>query len=116
MDLWAAALILYTLFTGQVLYHRPEPNDTCYDFYIRIRGMFPPLTIAMMTFLQQLAQLAVQHNRALNAQHAILAQQAIHNAIPPSAMELLEQMLRELPMGRISLAQVIASEFVQDGP
>jgi serine/threonine protein kinase len=116
MDLWAAALILYTLFTGQLLYHRPEPNDTFYDFYIRIRGMFPPLTIAMMTFPQQFAQLAVQNNIALNAQNAIPAQQAIHNAIPPFAMELLDQMLRELPMGRLSLAQVIASAFVQDGP
>jgi serine/threonine protein kinase len=116
MDLWAAALILYTLFTGQLLYRRPALDHILYVFNIRIRGLFPPLTNPMVTFLQQLAQLAIQHNRALNAQHAILAQQAIHNAIPPSAMELLDQMLRELPMGRLSLAQVIASEFVQDGP
>jgi serine/threonine protein kinase len=116
MDLWAAALILYTLFTGRLLYRRPVPNDIFYMFYIRFRGLFPPLTNPMVTFLQQLAQLAVQHNLALNAQHAILARQPVHGAIPPSAMELLDQILRELPMGRVSLAQVLTSEFVQGGP
>jgi serine/threonine protein kinase len=116
MDLWAAALILYTLFTGRLLYRRPALNDISYRFYIRIRGLFPPLTDPIVTFLQQLAQFAVHGNRALNVQLEINARQPLHDAIPPSAMELLDQMLRELPMGRLTLAQVIASEFVQDGP
>lgn len=118
-DLWAAAIILYSLLTGKfTLYNQPLASDWVYGFYLLKRGLFPPPSATERAVAWQRVLAGANRNERAYVvrRDTVQGLETLHNNIPPSAMSLLSQLLETSPWRRISLAQAIASSFVQDGP
>jgi serine/threonine protein kinase len=114
-DLWAAAIVLYSVSTNYVtLYSVPLTSNVHYLFYVELRGLFPPLSQGAQNFLVQLAQGAAQHAGLHQVQLNLLQRQPRHDAIPQPTMALLEMMLVPNITQRASLGQVI-TQFAQFG-
>ena len=112
MDLYAAGLILYFLTTRIQLYQRPLPHvDPSYHHFIHLQGLWNrnEQTIDNLAQVGTMAQ-ATQNETVLNR---LLGLSMLHMNIHPQVMHLLMNMLHENPALRLTLAQVMESNYVK---
>lgn len=107
-DLWAAAVILYSLLTGYPLYRVPHPSDILFRYYILAGGLKPGLNEDAVEVMEDAfggGNEAEQDN--------LLARAMANLAVPPDALEVLTNLLHLSPAARWSLMQTIESPWVQ---
>jgi hypothetical protein len=112
MDLYAAGLILYFLTTRVQLYQKPLPHvDPSYHHFIHLQGLWNrnEQTIDNLAQVVTMAQ-ATQNETVLNR---LLGLSMVHMNIHPQVMHLLMNMLHENPALRLTLAQVMESDYVE---
>jgi serine/threonine protein kinase len=109
-DLWSAAVLLYNLLTGQVLYEAPHYTNISFRYFVLAGGLSSrpinerTVEILMDTFGTE----AGQRDR----QHKLLSQAMAHIDLSPEAIELLEKLLDVDPSARWNLAQAMESAYV----
>lgn len=107
-DLWSAAVTLYSLLTGQVLYRMPHPTDIAFRYFILARGLKPGFTEQLVEVLESAFQPGNNHDH----ENLMLVSMA-NLKIPPDALELLLNLLALKPESRWTLADAASSPWVQ---
>ena len=109
-DLWAAAVILYALLTGHLLYRVPHPTDILFKYYILAGGLRPGLNEAMVEILEEtfLPREDVDQDKDNLMMHAMA-----NLSITPEARELLINLLKLNREERWTLIQAVESPWVQ---
>ena len=107
-DLWSAAVTLYSLLTGQVLYRMPHPTDIAFRYFILAEGLRPGLNEQLVEILESAFQPGNTHD------HETLIRVAMANLrISPDALELLLKLLVLNPASRWTLMDAASSAWVQ---
>lgn len=109
-DLWAAAVTLYMLLTGHLLYRVPDPTDILFRYYILAGGLKPGLNEYMVEILEEtfLPQTEADRDRDNLMTHAMA-----NLSISPDARELLINLLKMGAWERWTLIQAVESPWVQ---
>ena len=120
-DLWSVMVILYNLLTCQVLYELPHPVDLSFRFFLLARGLSSTphnertAEILMDSFRPQGHNNNVQEQQRQFRLTSNLMERALaHLALGEEAMELLEYAFQLNPADRLTLAQIIESDFMAD--
>ena len=103
-DLWSAAVILFNLLTGEILYEMPHFNNLNFKYFILARG------ISSETLNEQLMDIIM--DLPDNEQMALCRVAQIVMALSPNCLSLLDGMLRVAPRERWTLEKV--QDFVQN--
>jgi serine/threonine protein kinase len=107
-DLWGAAVILYSLLTGYVLYYYPHPTDILFRYYILAGGLRPGLNEEMVEILE-----AAFQPESNGDQENLMTRAMANLSIPPDALELLINLLSFNPASRWTLMQTVESAWIQ---
>lgn len=110
VDLWSAAVTLYLLLTGRVLYRLPHPSDILFRFYILAGGLQPGLNEQMVEIMD-----AAFHGQNLQDQENLIQIAIANSNIPFGALEVLTHLLTFNPANRWNLRDTIESAWVQSG-
>lgn len=109
-DLWAAAVILYALLTGHLLYRVPDPTDILFRYYILAGGLKPGLNEAMVEILEETF---LPSEEADQDKDNLMTHALANLNISPEARELLINLLKLRAWERWSLIQAVESPWVQ---
>lgn len=113
MDLWAAGIILYNILTSQRLYMLPHTLlDINYAFFIGAQGLWNPLNEQARARLLNIGEAAQVDDEQSLVLQGIIDRTTAHAQMSRDAIELLENLLREHPAQRFTLAEAMESEFV----
>ena len=107
-DLWGAAVTLYSLLTGHILYRLPHPSDLLFRYYILAGGLRPGLNEEMVEILETAFQ--PENN---DDQENLMTHAMANLNIPPDALEVLINLLSFNPASRWTLMQTAESAWVR---
>lgn len=114
MDLWAAGIMFYNLLTNQILYKTPHPIDLYYRFFVREQFLSSqPLNQRANAMIQEIGYVAQFDGGYRRVLQDIINCTTAHTNMSREAIELLENLLREHPAERYTLAEAIESAYVQ---
>jgi serine/threonine protein kinase len=109
-DLWSAAILLYNLLTGQVLYEIPHFANISYRYFVLAGGLGSrPINERTVEILMDTKDDTEEGQRH---QHKLLTQAMAHLNLTPEAVVLLENLLEVDPSARWNLAQAMESDYV----
>lgn len=109
-DLWSAAVLLYNLSTGQVLYEIPHFANISYRYFVLAGGLGSrPINERTVEILMDTFGDTEEGQRR---QHKLLTQAMAHLNLTPDAVVLLENLLEVDPSARWNLAQAMESDYV----
>ena len=107
-DLWSAAMTLYSLLTGQIMYRMPHPTDIGFRYFILARGLKPGFTEQLVEVLESAFR---PGNR--DEQGNLMKVAMANMKIPPDALELLLNLLVLKPEERWTLMDAASCSWVQ---
>jgi serine/threonine protein kinase len=107
-DLWGAAVTLYSVLTGHILYRLPHPSDILFRYYILAGGLRPGLNEEMVEILE--AAFQPENN---DDQENLMTHAMANLNIPPDALEVLINLLSFNPANRWTLMQTVESAWIQ---
>ncbi|KAL7579825.1 hypothetical protein ACA910_021953 [Epithemia clementina (nom. ined.)] len=112
-DLWSALLILYGMLTNVPLYHLPDAvADISYRFYVVAGGITQNPTNELI--LEILSDVFDESDEQRIQQRTTLIKQSqAHLGMSPRAKDLFHHFFRISPSERLTLAQVMESDYVR---
>jgi serine/threonine protein kinase len=113
-DLWGVSVILYCLFTNQLLYLKPETKDISYCYFLHARGLSSaPMNEDAIEQLQLLSVPSATSSGVTALRYRLLQQARMHLNLSEELVHLLERLLAVDPSQRCTLAEAMESHFVQ---
>ena len=102
-DLWSAAIILFNLLTGEILYHIPHPSDLGFRYFVLARGISQtPVNERTVEILMELEETEKTLLWKIASRCLDLSQEAL---------QVLDQVLRVATHERWDSFQVSQSAF-----
>jgi serine/threonine protein kinase len=118
-DVWSAAVILFNLLTGEILYEFPHPSNLLFRYFLLARGIASSNSgdgcsssinnERTVEILMELEEKNPDHRIAIwNVAQKVMA-------LNPKALQVLDGVLRVPPRDRWSLEDILQSPWVQQG-
>lgn len=112
-DLWSAMVVLYNLFTNQVLYHLPHPCDISFRYFVLAKGLSShPVNERTVEVLMELNRPGENTGARGSEARDLLNRAMAHLNFGRNAIRLLERAFAINPVDRWTLADVIESKYV----
>ena len=112
-DLWSAMVVLYNLFTNQVLYHLPHPSDISFRYFVLAKGLSShPVNERTIEVLMELNRPGDDAGARGSEARDLLNRAMAHLNFGRHAIQLLERSFAINPAQRWTLADTIESQYV----